>query len=175
MLDSSQELLACFDAEGNSIAPQIRSLVHTEPLAHWHGVANIWVFDQQGKMLCSQRAPTCRDNPEKWQTYFGGHVKAGHTFEQTAVLELQEEIDLDISIQRLQLVLKSPYQPAMHFFAGYLLILDEDEKLFSFVDGSVAAIRWLTFDEYHKEQISHPELWCNNISAEMEVKIKELL
>ena len=85
MPDSSQELLECFDEKGNIVAPQIRSIVHTEPLQYWHGVANIWIMDRAGNLLCSQRSKFCRDNPEKWQTYFGGHVKAGHTFEQTAL------------------------------------------------------------------------------------------
>lgn len=175
MPGSSQELLECFDDQGNVIEPQIRSIVHTEPLQHWHGVANIWIFDKQGKLLCSQRSSSCRDNPGKWQTYFGGHVKAGHTFEQTALLELQEEIGIDTSADRLQLVLKSPYQPAMHLFAGYILVLNEGERQFSFVDGEVADIRWLGLSEYRKEQSENPELWCNNISAEMETKIKEIL
>jgi len=71
--DPSEELLKCFDDEGNVIEPQKRKLVHTKPLSIWHSVTVIWMMNDQGQILCTKRAETNEGNPGKWQTYVGGH------------------------------------------------------------------------------------------------------
>ena len=74
---TTDELLECFDLQGNPIERKSRQEIHTKPYIIWHGVSNIWVLNNLGSTLCSKRAETVSGNPGKWQTYFGGHAKAG--------------------------------------------------------------------------------------------------
>src|SRR3989339_1339233 len=88
------EQLECFDENENIIKPQTRRRVHTKPPRVWHGVTIIWIFTKKHQILCSKRSNLVEGNPGKWQTYFGGHVKSGVSFLQTAQIELKEEIGL---------------------------------------------------------------------------------
>ncbi len=60
-IEPSDELLECFDDEGL-----------------WHGIASVWLFNSKGEILCSKRSDVLSGNPGKWQTCFGGHVKANN-------------------------------------------------------------------------------------------------
>ena len=86
-----EELLQCFDDHGNPAETRPRSEVKREPHRWWHATASVWLVNDQCQILCSKRADWLSGNPGKWQTYFGGHVAAGHSMQETARRELEEE------------------------------------------------------------------------------------
>ncbi len=51
------ELLECFDDDGGKAHPRYRSEVCSEGTRRWHGVANVWVVNRDGIILCTQRSP----------------------------------------------------------------------------------------------------------------------
>lgn len=171
---SSTELLACYDEEGNLSEPKTRGEVHTEPLRYWHATNGIWVVDRDGKLLCSQRAFSCEGNPGKWQTTFGGHVKAGLTWAESAVQELEEEIGLKVRVQDLYLIEKSKLFEVRHLAERYLYLYSYDQPL-QFNDGEVIAIQWMTIDQYQFEKATHPDQWCNGLSPESALLIQQYL
>ncbi len=171
---SATELLACYDEEGNLSEPKTRAEVHTEPLRYWHATNGIWVFNKDEQMLCSQRAYSCEGNPGKWQSTFGGHVKAGLTWAQSAVQELEEEIGLKARIEDLYLIEKGQAVEVRHLVERYLYLYRNDQPL-RFNDGEVIAIKWMTIDQYFQEKSAHPDQWCNGLSPESAVLIQQRL
>lgn len=175
MNNSDNELLEIFNDNGDIVKPEPRVLVHNKPFVFWHGVCNIWLVNKQGDMLCSKRSPFVTGNPNKWQTYFGGHVKAGNTFGQTALLELEEEIGLRLKSTELRIFEEGKSREYMHVFTNYVHLFSEDIKSLKFSDGEISAVKWFYFKQYQSEVEQNPDSWCNRIKLEQYQKIIELL
>ncbi len=62
----------------------------------WHRTVSIWIVNSQGQFLCQQRSWKKDGDPGMWQSFFGGHVKAGQTNMEAVQDELFEEIGIDI-------------------------------------------------------------------------------
>lgn len=162
---SQSELLACFDSEGNEIEPHVRAEVHAQPLQYWHATNGIWVVNRRGEILCSQRSLTCEGNPGKWQTMFGGHVKAGYDWRESAVAELAEEAGLQCSPDELFLVTKGKSDIALHFSERFMYLFD-DMQVPQPADGEVIGFRWLPIEECIQLPTVSPNAWCNTIYPE---------
>ncbi len=163
-IEPSDELLECFDDNGNAIQPKNRQEIHIVPPSVWHGVASVWLFNSKGEILCSKRSDTLSGNPGKWQTYFGGHVKAGDNFLQTAQRELQEEVGLNLPSDNFKLVDSGKRQDVMHIYEMHVVLFDNDLSKLNFTDGEVVETKWLTLDNYLSDKNLTPNKWCNNIS-----------
>lgn len=146
-IEPSDELLECFDNNGQ-----------------WHGVASVWLLNSKGEILCSKRSNALSGNPGKWQTYFGGHVKADNNFLQTAQRELQEEVGLNLPTDNFKLVDSGKRQDVMHIYEMYAVLFDDDLSKLNFTDGEVVEVKWLTFDDCLSDKNLTPDKWCNSIS-----------
>jgi isopentenyldiphosphate isomerase len=162
---NDEELLACFDESGREIEPRTRSEVHQKPYSIFHAVTDIWIIDKHGKLLCSKRADFVSGNPGKWQTFFGGHVRAGESFLETAQRELMEELGFSIDIAQLILIEEGKADEYKHFYKKFVFRSECKPEDLRFVDGEVQAARWLDFDEYQRERALRPENWCNGMNA----------
>ncbi len=171
----NDELLSCFDEQGNLTEPKPRSLVCRDGTRQWHAVANIWLVNKQGQILCTRRALHLSGNPGKWQSYLGGHVKAGSSFLKTALAELEEEVGLAVRESGLVLIDKGKYEPWMHFYENYAYLFNSDISQLIFNDGEIIGAKWYNMDEYNKELLSHPENWCNSCTLSNQLKIKQWL
>jgi len=101
MLDTSQELFDIVDENDQPLgvtAP--RDQVHKD-LKEWHRVTGIWFLNSNNQLLCQQRSFKKDVHPGEWQLTFGGHVKAGETYQQNIVLEVHEELGLQIKEDQL--------------------------------------------------------------------------
>lgn len=171
--EPSNEMLQVFDESGKPTGALPRAIVKAEPRIHWCAVVNIWLVNAKGEILCSKRSKMLSGNPDKWQTYFGGHVKAGQTFADAAVCELNEEVGLTIDASKLFLVSKGTNPPEIHsHFESYLYPFDGEISELRFNDGEIVEARWLSLDDYLKERRAHPETWCNGINAQNEEIIR---
>ena len=173
--EPNDEILECFDEKGNRTEPHTRQEIHTEPIKYWHGVANIWIVNPKAQLLCSKRAETLSGNPGKWQTYFGGHVKAGITFQEAAALEMDEEIGLHIEDDGLHFIIKGTHAASKHFFESYVYLFLGDVADLTFNDGEITEVQWMDMDTYWQEKERHPEQWCNSCGPENQEKIKQFL
>ncbi len=170
------EMLASFDASGNSIEPHWRRDSLTQPFPdYYHAVSNVFVINTDGELLCSLRSSIVPANQLKWQTYFGGHIQAGDSIEQSVIRELKEEIGLDLVINDLVFISKDLYEPHKHFAYNYVLKFDPEKHLITYQDAEIADTKWLSFAEYESDRKSHPEQWCNTIDQEMYQKISNSL
>lgn len=150
-----------------------RSIVHAE-MNDWHRATHIWIVNKKNEVLCQQRSLSKDKNPGFWQSFFGGHLKAGQTYLENAVTELQEELGLSVTPDALIDVRILKSNKAKHFGQVYLLRWDGDINELKFVDDEVAAIQWMTMKEI-KEKIEQG-IFCNSIDPEVEAHIfKEVI
>ncbi len=173
--NNSDELLLCFDGQGNIIAPQPRDAVHKKPYRIWHAITNIWVLNSKGEILCTRRASRVSGNPGMWQTYVGGHVKANATFSETARRELVEEIGLNITDDNLKLVEKGHREDTMHVYESYAILFNGDSSKFNFSDGEVSEAQWFRFEKYQQLRKENPGGWCNGMKPEQYQKASKTL
>jgi 8-oxo-dGTP pyrophosphatase MutT (NUDIX family) len=169
------ELVECFDEDGTRMHPRYRSEVCSEGTRRWHGVADVWVVNRDGMILCTQRSPAVQNNPNKWQTVSGGHVKYGVLFVDTAAGELYEELGIKVKPESLYLIEKGKYEPSKHVFEHYVFLFDGGLKNLQFSDGEIIDAKWYAFDVYEKNKGKYPEKWCSNLSPENYLKITEWL
>jgi|SRR3989338_9719096 len=165
------EPLACFDEQGNPIESHARKEIHVSPPNYWHAVVNIWLVDKTGRLLCTKRSDTLGGNPGKWQTYLGGHVKAGKTYQEAAVMEMEEEVGFMLDPGKLVLIQTGKHEPSKHFFESYAYPFDGTVSDLKFQDGEITEAKWMTMEEYNKQKEEHPEMWCNGCNPENQEKI----
>lgn len=170
-IDDSQELLLCFDDQGMVIPPITRGVVYQKPYKIWHAIVNIWILNNKGQILCTRRSPSVSGNPNKWQTYVGGHVRSDSDFAETARRELSEEVGLEAGEGSLKLIERNRREDFMHVFESYALLENDAASKVHFDDGEISEARWFEFDEYQKSKVENPDLWCNNLSLELYEKI----
>src|SRR4051812_45861000 len=97
------ELLQIFNKTGTILKPVTFRQALKNPHVYY-GVCSIWLIDNKGRILCSKRSQTSLLDPGRWQSFFGGKLRAGEGHEQAAVRELQEEIGLKISTNQLAMI-----------------------------------------------------------------------
>ncbi|MFA5248204.1 MAG: NUDIX domain-containing protein [Patescibacteria group bacterium] len=173
--EPNEEILECFNEKGNIIESHTRQEIHTKPIPYWHGVVNVWLVNEKSQLLCSKRSDNLSGNPGKWQTYFGGHVKAGKTFKESANSELDEEVGLKIDNSKLCFIEKGTRATSKHFYESYAYLFLGNTEDLKFNDGEIAEVKWFDMKEYWKLKEAQPDKWCNSCSLENQKKIKQCL
>ncbi|MFI3158404.1 MAG: NUDIX domain-containing protein [Methylococcaceae bacterium] len=158
MLD---EVLQCFDDNGNPLDGQLRSEVKKEPFQFWCGVSKIWVVNTQGEILCSRRADHLMSGAGKWQSCFCGHVPLGISFLENAVKELGEESGIKVESSDLCFVERVKDEKYKKFFENFILLQDVHVDSLTFPDGEVSMARWMKVEEMSQEKNLLPDQWCN--------------
>lgn len=175
MPTSYEELLQCYDDAGQPTEGVPRSVAKANPERYWIGVSNVWIVNSKGQVLCSKRSETVAGNPGKWQTYFGGHVPAGLSFEENAAKELQEETGLSFTVSDLKLVTEGRDDIHRKFFKSFAVRFEGTAEELVFADQETSEAKWMDTEVYWKEKEEHPDAWCNSLKPEHAEKIKHLL
>src|SRR4030042_5950600 len=97
------EYLDVVDKNNNPTSEKrVRSEIHSQGI--WHRTAHIYLFREHKdnvEFLVHLRSEKKDLNPSKWDTRFGGHLKAGQSVEDAVVSELKDEIGLDVNVSDL--------------------------------------------------------------------------
>lgn len=169
-----EEILDILDEHGNATGEtQPRSLVHSQGL--WHRTVHIYFYRNVGsvvELLVHLRARTKDLNPNKWDTRFGGHIKAGDTIEQALEKELQEEVGIKPNPKKLTVgpIHKREKFPNNEFTSVYFYEFDGDINSLSFDDGEVQEVKWMNVEDVLKSIIDNQELWSSRPIGFTEIK-----
>ena len=172
---NENELLKCFDENGNTIAPKTRKESHAKPYHIWHGITGVWLLNNKRQILCTRRSEKNEGNPSKWQTYVGGHVKSDQDFLESARAELFEEMGLQLPQTNFKLVIAGKRADFMHIYEMYAILFQGELSSLNFIDSEVVEAKWFTFDEYQKDRTNNSDNWCNNMTSELYAKALEVL
>lgn len=143
-----------------------RKDAHSQGL--WHRTVHIYLIRnlRDIEFLVHLRAKTKDLHPNKWDTRFGGHLKAGETIYQTLKSELYEEVGIPLVHENLIEggVLKRDYFPNREFTQVYYYLFDQDESTLKFNDGEVQEVKWLKTKDVIQALEDSPSQWSSNVS-----------
>lgn len=98
-MSSAEELFDVVDKHNRVIDVMPRSEVHRLGLRH--RAAHIFLFRSDGRMLIHLRTANKEEFPSVWTSSASGHVAAGEGYQESAVRELAEELQIDADVRRL--------------------------------------------------------------------------
>jgi len=98
-LAPAEELFPIVDESDRVIGSAARGKVHGDNLRH--RAVHILVFDAAGEIYLQKRSPLKDRHPGVWDSSAAGHVNAGEDYDEAAARELQEELGIRGSLERI--------------------------------------------------------------------------
>lgn len=106
------EILVVVDESDNILNYLPRNQVHQQKLLH--RTISIAVYNDKGEILLHKRSMNKDSNPGKWGNASGGHVTKGKNYEQTAAIELLEELGTDAPLTLVKkMIINDPVHTTM--------------------------------------------------------------
>jgi 16S rRNA (adenine1518-N6/adenine1519-N6)-dimethyltransferase len=93
------ERLPVVDKKDRILRYARRSDVHGNNLRH--RAVHILIFDQAGEVYLQQRSRWKDRHPLKWDSSAAGHVAGGESYEETARRELEEELGINVPLEKV--------------------------------------------------------------------------
>ncbi|MFA5993387.1 MAG: NUDIX domain-containing protein [Parcubacteria group bacterium] len=149
-----------------------RSKVHAEGI--WHRTVHVYVFrknDNVIEFLVHLRSKSKDLAPNKWDTRFGGHVKAGVSLEEGVGTEMKEEIGLNINLNSLIVGTwrKSDKFPNREFSRRYYFEYNGDLNDLTFNDGEVQEVQWMNIQDIKNGMENDSEKWAGGVAGFTEI------
>ncbi len=145
----------------------LRSEAHSKGL--WHRVVHIYLFKKTNEIefLINLRAKAKDLNPNKWDTRFGGHLKAGKNIQDAIKGELQDEIGLILETSNLIRgeTYKRDKYPNREFTSSYYYKFEGDTSLLKFNDGEVQEVKWMKSSKILESMTKEPVVWSGSKSG----------
>lgn len=143
------ELLDVLDEEGKETGRiEDKEIIHEKCL--WHKEVEVWLVNEEGKILIQKRAPTKKQRPNKW-AITGGHVKSGENEKEAMLREIKEEIGIDCKKESLKLIIIAKHS-SIHgdnnaFRYGYYCKTDKNIEEFTMQKEEVSELQYVTLQE----------------------------
>lgn len=149
-------------------------------LGLWHRTVHIYVLREkegQREFLVHLRAKSKDLNPDKWDTRFGGHLRAGETFEEAVVAELEEEIGLKVKLGELIKgpLIKRDLGNNKEFTQVYFYNFRGDAGSLKFKDGEVQEVKWMGQEDLTASMVKEPDIWTQNALGDFQFIIQKLI
>jgi len=128
-----------------------REQVHRE-LVDWHRITGVWIVNVEDKVLCQQRSFSKDVYPGMWMLTFGGHLKAGESYEENVLSELREELGLSPRVEELEMLGSHKNSEHKHHGQLYVYRWNGQVRELRFNDGEVEQVKWVSLEEYHEMQ-----------------------
>lgn len=146
----TDELVDIVDDDDNVIAVATRREMRAGRLQHRSvGVA---VLSTDGRLLVHRRSATKDLWPGWWDIAAGGVVAAGETYADAARRELAEELGVIVAEVEFLGAARYVDDDLATLCRGYRVVHDGP---FSFDDGEVTEVRWVTFAELEEMRATH--------------------
>lgn len=168
----SEEIFDIVDEHNQLTGEQKSRMVVHQEMKDWHRITGIYIINDKKEILCQKRSIHKDANPGMWQPNFGGHLKAGQSYDENAIQELAEELGLQIDIS--QLIKKAIHKTDSfkHFGQRYILRLNKDIADMKNNDGEVEELAWLNLTDIDK-QVAQGK-FCGKVDEEIREYIKSI-
>ncbi len=110
----------------------------------YHLGADVWIINNENKILIQKRAEQKRLEPNVW-AMTGGSVILGEKSKETIVREAKEELDIDINPNELKLITK--FKTGNVWIDTYILKYNYDISKMKFQAEEVSDAKWATWLE----------------------------
>lgn len=114
------------------------------------------------EILVHLRSKFKDQDPDKWDTRFGGHLNSGKSIEETLIKEIKEETGLQINFSNLLKGVTVKYNGGKNkeFFSIYYYNFLGNKEELSFDDGEVQEVKWMSEVEIIQSMDKNPEKWA---------------
>lgn len=150
---------------------RLRSEAHS--YGSWHRTVHVYLFKKVSgiEFLVHLRSKTKDLNPNKWDTRFGGHLKAGENVQNAIKEELQDEVGLTLEPPNLIQgeVYKRGEHPNREFTYTYYYKFEGEIQSLKFNDGEVQKVKWMSSSEILKSMTKEPEVWSGDKDGFIEI------
>jgi isopentenyl-diphosphate delta-isomerase type 1 len=154
----NDELLDIVDENNNPLGiSKPRNVIHKE-MKDWHRATSIWIINENKEVLCQKRSLEVEGCPGRWQSYLGGHLTSGESYEQNAVRELEEELSLKIKPVDLKFIEDRPSESGKTWLRIYVFYYKKVQK-FSFQSKEVDELKWIDLPTL--EEMFEKKIFCN--------------
>jgi isopentenyl-diphosphate delta-isomerase len=149
-----------------------RSEVHRTGL--WHRTVHIYLFRKVGdkiEFLVHLRSKNKDLHPNKWDTRFGGHLKAGESIEEAVKNEMEEETGLKIRAVNLTKgeIYKRDHYPNNEFTNVFYYEFGGEISELKFNDGEVQKVSWMSSKKIIKSMADKPDEWSGGVGGFEEI------
>jgi 16S rRNA (adenine1518-N6/adenine1519-N6)-dimethyltransferase len=103
--DVHAEIFDVVDAADHVTSQASRHEVHRQKLLH--RAVHIFVFNTRGELFLQRRSRWKDTHPLRWDSSAAGHVNTGHTYDETAPREIEEELGVQASVELLAAIAPS--------------------------------------------------------------------
>jgi isopentenyldiphosphate isomerase len=169
----SEEYLDIVDENNNPTGEsRPRSEVHSQGI--WHRTVHIYLFrehEDELELLVHLRSEKKDLNPGRWDTRFGGHLKAGQSIEKAVASELKDEIGLVVQAPDLIAgdVYKRDKGTNKEFTQTYYYRFNDNLNSLRFNDGEIQKVKWMTADDIERSLTDDPENWSSSPATFREI------
>lgn len=139
------EIWNLYDAERN-LTDETMVRGDAIPEGRYHLVVHVWIRDDYGRFLISQRHPDKPSYPLYWETT-GGSVVAGEDSLTGAMREVEEELGVSLTPDDLVLLNVERREWAHDFKDTWMARWNGDISEVVLQDGETVDARWVTFEE----------------------------
>ena len=139
------EMLCVVDEDNNPLDPKPRDMVHGQGL--WHRTSHIYIKNPENLILCQRRSVMKDQNPQMWESHFGGHVLAGGEYLDFAQIELEEELGIKADKKLLKSFGIYKSEKDKEFQAVYGLLWSGKTHDLKLEETEVEEVAWFTIDE----------------------------
>ncbi len=156
-----EELINIVD-EHNEPTGEVAERKEAHERGLWHRTAHVYFYRVAGgkiELLAHLRSSHKDSNPNKWDTRFGGHVKAGRSIMEGAIDETREEVGIAVGESDL---LEGDWEAShtrKHHIKNYFYNFAGEIKDLHFSDGEVQEAKWMRLDDIAAALLKHPENW----------------
>ena len=127
---------------------------------YYHLVVSIWIMNNKGEYLMSQRHPN-KLYPEYWECT-GGSVLAGETSLHGAIREVKEELGLFLEGRNGRIIYSTRREESQDFYDAWLFHADVPISALTLQKSEVINARWMTrtdIDNLYQSDKLHPLLF----------------
>ncbi len=150
---NAEEMFDVVDPGDNVIAQLPRSEVHRRKLLH--RAVHVFLCRSDGHLLIHKRSPDKEEFPSVWTSSASGHVSAGETYDDCVPRELQEELGVEVPLNRLQKF--DACEATSHEFTVLYQGQLDDPSLIQFDRHEMTEIRWISITDLTVWRTKSPE------------------
>jgi isopentenyl-diphosphate delta-isomerase type 1 len=140
--DNSNELFYLVDDDDNAIGSVKRAEAHRSNSIK-HRSIFILLFNDRDELLLQKRSQGKDTFPGFWTVSTSGHVAYGQSYDEAARRELQEEIGLNLPLERLQKIYVKEEREFAFIYRGFFT----DEVKINFDQDEVSEVRWVALEK----------------------------
>ena len=120
----------------------------------WHRTVHIWIINDKNELLLQKRHSKKEGSPGKWDISCGGHCSDGETSLQGAIRELDEELGLNIPLDKIEQLFTIKYTSQLglnnEFVDVYLIECNYEISTLKFQEDEIEELTSINYKELQR-------------------------